>query len=132
VSPATGWTNDPRLITKCWSWDVKLNGSSLRPQFSAAGKYAQIDYIATPDRWQHLAFTFSSGTIKGYVNGKPAKLLLDTFTGTETLPAQNAGPYVGTDAGKAFFTKGLLSDVRVYDRALNDSAIAAVYSQSVH
>src|SRR5207249_980815 len=35
---------DPRVVSKLYSWDVKLNTANRYPQLSAAGQYAMLNY----------------------------------------------------------------------------------------
>ncbi|HLJ50286.1 MAG TPA: LamG-like jellyroll fold domain-containing protein [Bryobacteraceae bacterium] len=123
---------DPRIIAKVWTWDVKLNGAMRYPQFSGAGKYAMINYPAAIGQWQQIAFTFSNGTVKGYVNGVPMPMLANTFTGTEVLPVYPYGVYIGTDSSQLYFADALLNEVRLYNRALSDAEVAGLYSQYPH
>jgi len=129
ASPVSG---DPRVVTKSYSWDVKLNGQSRRPQFSAGGKYAMLSSPLPTGTWQHVVFTFSSGVVKGYVNGVSQPFAQNTFTGSGSLPHENYGLLIGTDAGKQYFAKGFIDDVRIYDRALSAGDIATLYSQTQH
>jgi len=123
---------DPRTISKLYSWDVKLNGGSRAPQFSAGGMYGMLNYSLPLNQWQHLVFTFSSGVLKGYVNGKPVAFTSNTFTAGSTLPLQMYGLYLGTDPGKSASYKGYMDDVRIYNRALSDTEVAALYGTTRH
>ncbi|HLJ50411.1 MAG TPA: LamG-like jellyroll fold domain-containing protein [Bryobacteraceae bacterium] len=130
ISPQAVPGVDPRIVSKNWSWDVKLNGAGLHPQFSGAGKYAMLDCSATPNQWQQVVFTFTNGTVKGYLNGQPMPMLANTFTGGETLALQQSGLYIGTDADQTSFSQGLIRDVRLYNRALSDTEVAILYAQT--
>jgi hypothetical protein len=122
--------SDSRVVAKSWSWDVKLNGPGMYPQFTAAGKYAQIANSSTAGQWQQVAFTFQNGVVKGYVNGAPATFAANTFTGGETLPTQPYGLNIGTDSNIQNYFKGMLRDVRLYNRALTDAEIASEYAET--
>ena len=113
-------------------WEVKLNGASRYPQFAAAGKYARIGYSLPASTWQHVVFTFSSGNVSAYVNGVLVSLAENTFTGTESLPVQASGLLIGTDSGQANPYAGLLDDVRIYNRVLNNASVSALYSATLH
>jgi hypothetical protein len=129
---ASSVSGDPRIVAKSYSWDIKLNGQSRHPQFSAGGKYAMLSDSLPTGTWQHVAFTFSSGVVKGYVNGVSQPFAQNTFTGTGTLPRENYGLLIGTDAGKQYFAKGFIDDVRIYDRTLSAADVATLYSQTQH
>jgi hypothetical protein len=121
-----------RLVTKSYSWDVKLNGSARYPQFTSGNKYAALNYSLPLNKWQHVVFTFSNGVIKGYINGSPVSLLTNTFTGNEVLPLVQAGLNIGADATGSNYAQGVIDDVRLYNRALSASEISTLYSQTLH
>jgi hypothetical protein len=122
---------DPRVISKAYSWDVKLNGSNRNPQFSAGGNYAMMNYSLPLNTWQQVTFTFSQGVVNGYVNGLPVSLAANTFT-SQSLPSYPYGLFIGTDAGLAASFAGLADDVRLYNRALSAAEVSAVYSNTLH
>jgi len=129
LRPSANSNLDPRVIAKLYDWDVKLNGSNRYPQFTAAaGQYAILNYSLPLITWHHVAFTFSSGTVKGYVDGTPVSFLENTFTGTESLAQWAYGLYLATDASQTNSYIGSLNDVRVYNRALSDADVAALYA----
>jgi len=75
------------------------------------------------DVWQHIVLTYDSGTATIYKNAGEQ---------SQTVSYTNSGitwgtPYIGgIDAGRYF--KGLIDDVRVYDRALNIGEIIELYN----
>ena len=115
-----------RLIAKVYDWDIKLNGVS--PQFSGAGRYAMMNYSFPIYTWTHIVFTFSNGTVQGYVNGQPVSFGANTFTSGTTLPNYHYGLYLGTDSSVSNFFAGSLSDVRIYNRVLSGADVGALYS----
>lgn len=121
---------DQRIIGKLYDWEIKLNGRY--PQLTAGGKYAQMSYALPAGSWQHVVFTFASGVVKGYVNGAPVSMAANTLTSGQVLPAYKYGLYIGTDAGRSYFLKGLLDDMRVYNRALTATEVSGIYSQTRH
>jgi hypothetical protein len=89
-----------------------------------------------PDRsytfnWQHVAITWAADTsIRLYLDGRPAALSYDE--GTLGGAVANATTLI---LGEAYKTpngawKGLIDDVRIYGRRLNDAEIAAVANQA--
>ena len=129
LRPSANSNLDPRVITKLYDWDVKLNGSNRYPQFTAAaGQYAILNYSLPLITWHQVAFTFSNGTVKGYVDGAPVSFLENTFTGTETLAQWAYGLYLATDASQTNPYIGSLNDVRIYNRAMSDADVAALYA----
>lgn len=123
---------DQRIVSKNYDWDVKLNGGNHIPQLSSGPYCAALNYAMPMGSWQHIVFTLSSGTVKGYVNGAPVSLAASTFPAGFVLPNYKYGLYVGTDAGQSMFAKGLIDDVRIYNTALSASQVASLYSQTWH
>ncbi|HTJ86329.1 MAG TPA: LamG-like jellyroll fold domain-containing protein [Terriglobales bacterium] len=132
LRPNSNGNVDPRTVSKLYSWDVKLNGSSRAPQFSATGMYGRLNYSLALNQWQHLVFTFSSGVLKGYVNGKPVAFTANTFAAGSTLPLQMYGLYLGTDPSRSASYKGYMDDVRIYNRVLSDTDVASLYATTLH
>jgi hypothetical protein len=132
LRPNSNGDVDPRIVSKLYSWDVKLNGGNRAPQFSAGGMYGMLNYSLALNQWQQLVFTFSSGVLRGYVNGKPVAFAANTFTAGSTLPLQMYGLYLGTDPSRAAFYKGYMDDVRIYNRVLSDTDVATLYGTTLH
>ena len=123
----SGAVTDPRVVAKVYDWDVKLNGN-LYPQLSANGQYAVANYAIPYKTWTHVAFTFSGGLVKAYINGQPVSLGASTFNGkTKTLPNNHYGMYIGTDSSRTQFFNGGVNDVRIYNRVLGAADVAALY-----
>jgi hypothetical protein len=132
LRPNSNGNVDPRTISKLYSWDIKLNGSNRAPQFSAGGLYGLLNYSLALNQWQHVVFTFSSGALKGYVNGKPVTFAANTFAAGSTLPLQMYGLYLGTDPSRSSSYKGYMDDVRIYNRILSDADVATLYATTRH
>jgi len=128
LRPSVNSNTDPRVISKLYSWDVKLNGANRYPQLSAAGKYATLNYSLPLITWHHVVFTFSTGVVNGYVDGVQVPLQANTFTGTETLPQFTYGLYLATDPGQTSSYIGSLDEVRLYNRALSAADVAALFA----
>jgi hypothetical protein len=109
-----------------------LNGSAHVPQFSSGSKYAALNYSLPMGTWEHVTFTIASGVVTGYVNGAQTGLSSNTFTSGYLLPAAPYGLYIGTDAGKTNSAKGLIDDVRIYNRAMTAAEVSSLYSQTKH
>ena len=128
LRPSTNSNTDPRVISKLYDWEVKLNGSNRYPQFSAGTQYATLNYALPLITWHHVVFTFSTGVLKGYVDGVQVPFLANTFTGTETLAQYLYGLNLATDSSMTNSYIGSLDDVRLYNRALSPTDVAALYS----
>ena len=72
-------------------------------------------------------FTFSNGVVKGYVDGVQVPFSANTFTAT-SLPNWAYGLYLATyDSSLSNPYIGSLDDVRLYNRALSATDVAALY-----
>jgi hypothetical protein len=56
----------------------------------------------------------------------------NTFTGTDTLPQQMYGLFIGSDPSKSASFKGNVDDVRLYNRVLSDAEVLALRSGTLH
>jgi len=132
VNPSATSGIDPRIISKRYSWDVKLNGANRFPQFSAGGQYFTANYSLPLNQWRHVVFTFAGGIVTAYVNGQPVSASANSFTVGTVLPLQMYGLYLGTDSDRGSFYGGLMDDVRIYGRALSAADANALYSKTIH
>jgi len=78
--------------------------------------------------WTHVAVTRQGGTTKLFINGEVKKIKTDDFESTfRVLGNLNIGRVNGN---KARGFDGLIDDVRVYNRPLSDSELAALAAAS--
>ena len=79
----------------------------------------------TASQWTHFAIvrTISNKTVKWYVNGEYVGF--DDFNTVPTASTQNI--QVGSRLGTSDFFNGIIDEVRIYNRALSDSEIKAIY-----
>ena len=97
INPQDVANIDERVITKSYSWDVKLNGAYRNPQFSAGSAYAKLNYALPVGVWHYVAFTFSSGVVKGYIDGAPVSFsavdqLCADAAASQQWPSHRFGP----------------------------------------
>jgi hypothetical protein len=128
LRPSANSNTDPRIMTKLYDWEVKLNGSNRNPQFTAGSQYAQLNYSLPLITWHHVVFTFSNGTVNGYVDGVPVGFVANTFTNGTSLAQYAYGLYLATDSSKTNSYVGSLDDVRIYNRALKPADVQALFS----
>jgi hypothetical protein len=79
-------------------------------------------------QWHHYVGTYDGNEIKLYIDGAPA--------GSPTLRAGgiNADPgalYIGRDDGQSRYFDGLIDEVAIYDVALTDTDVQALYTQGI-
>jgi len=74
----------------------------------------------TPGSWHHVAMTLSGGTLRGYINS----IEVGSLTGIGAITANGIDLAIGAYRdGNAEFFKGVIDDVRIYDRALTADEI---------
>ncbi len=80
--------------------------------------------------WKHLCFSADDQdpvTLKIYVNGTEVKS--GGVSGSQTV-TDTGVVYIGSDRGDSSFSNSSIDDVRIYDRALNQSEIEEIYNSS--
>ena len=109
------------------NWEVQLkNNSPNYISFSSSGTYQQFTsaQTTTTNNWYHLVCTYSSNTLKFYLNDS----LTDQFT-VNPLPNSNGVYFFGASlTGDDQFFYGMLDDIGLWNRALNNQEISALYS----
>jgi hypothetical protein len=111
------------------NWEIYL--SSLRPTFttfSSPSKYTEYisDQSIIKNQWNHLVCTFSSGTVKMYLNN----LLISTFQNVNITSNTNGNYYFGASiSGTPQFYNGILDDISYYNRAISEQEVNQLYAQ---
>lgn len=72
--------------------------------------------------WTHVAFTYDGAKVKGYLDG--VEKLSVAVSGR--IPSRPTALRLGVDGASAQPYKGLLDDVRIYDRALSAAEISTL------
>ncbi len=123
---------------------VLTKGDSLAPEnywlgienntvnfgFDIGGTYIQFNtsgLTLSPDRWHHIAASFEDATdaVRLYVDGK-----YETFTTTDIPQVNNEGILIGASRFLNEEFKGILDDVRIYDRALDPTGIVGIVDEA--
>ena len=95
------------------------NGSNWYGGFETQGSISL-------SKWEHLATTLDSSGIKIFING-----ILDTTKSNNSIGASNYKTTFGAkDSGGSVVNcyKGLIDDVRIYDRTLSAAEVQALYN----
>jgi len=77
--------------------------------------------------WVHIAFTYDGANVKGYVNGN----LILTTPATADIQARGNLLRIGVDGNQTQGYRGLMDDLRIYNRALSQSEIQQDMAQPV-
>ena len=93
--------------------DFRFNGTNFRSSFTLF------------NRWSHIAFTYSSsaGEVKNYING----VLVDTYSHTGPISITDDPLQIGRRLPNNFFFNGLIDEVSIFNRALSEDEIRAIY-----
>jgi plastocyanin len=100
---------------------VKTGANGTPGPIFSAGPSFVVPSQVQDDRWHHVALTLDKG-------GEGARLYVDGSDRGASglrLPAANARVEIGSAGGR--FLSGLLDEVRIFDRVLPGSEIAATY-----
>ena len=129
LNPAT-ITGDSVLLGKFWNarmtspyyqYGVELSGG--RPQFligTASGLVGVgSDTAVVLNQWSHLAIVFNGSLVQFYVNGN----LVSSKSLNATMTARGMTLRMGADADPWQFYRGVLDNVRIYNRTLATSEI---------
>jgi type II secretory pathway pseudopilin PulG len=84
--------------------------------------------ILSPGRWYHAALTYNGSEIRMYLDGTKEKSFNESGIFAPSSDVIEIGRKSG-DGGSRHFD-GLLDEVRIYRRALNDTEIQAIYNQN--
>jgi prepilin-type N-terminal cleavage/methylation domain-containing protein len=84
----------------------------------------QLSPVLPIGEWIHIVITFDGTTLKGYTNGFLFDKTSATFNFT-SLPLTLAKAYLGEN-----YFNGLIDELRIYNRALSDSEIKAIYEST--
>ncbi|MHC4630103.1 MAG: LamG domain-containing protein [Planctomycetota bacterium] len=88
----------------------------------AYGNDWDTGYILPTGVWKHVAFTFDGSTVKLYIDGS---LVASTTTTYDTILVNKA--YIGCHEDMIAFFEGMLDDLAVFDKALSEGEIEALY-----
>lgn len=113
---------DVRLVAKDSDWDLKLNGR--QPQLTVGSAFAAALKPLPVNEWHHIVFTLFKTDCHTYFDGKLGLLQTNTIEAGVLLKQDMLGMHVGSSAAPDDFAKGLIDDLRIYDRVLTDAEIA--------
>lgn len=83
----------------------------------------------TPNTWQHIAYVADGGNLKVYVNGK-LQSNTDAYNSGASLSHTSGHLVIGNGGGygRNYYFNGAISDIRMYNKALDDVTIGYLYS----
>jgi len=103
--------------------ELQSNGSTPILEIGTTGGVTETSMGSTVayNQWSHLAVVFGGSQAKFYVNGN---LVITNPLGA-SITARGMPLKIGADANTQQFYKGILDDVRIYNRALTASEVQA-------
>lgn len=107
------------------SYQFYMSGSSLAAWMNINGTWQSVGSSAggiNAGQWQHVAVTYDGSRVKFYVDGQLKK----QSSRPGSLSSGSGKAYIGSEKG-AYTFDGKISDVRVYNKALNDQDILDSY-----
>jgi hypothetical protein len=111
-------------------YQLLLSYNTLGGQFNSPGQSwpsATVSYpgAIVPGVWNHVAWTYDQSAMKLYLNGLP---VATNVIGPKSIAASSSNLRISGDDGNHGYFDGLIDEVSVYNRALSDSEIAAIYN----
>jgi type II secretory pathway pseudopilin PulG len=80
--------------------------------------------------WQFVAVTYDGSSVKLFINGQPA---ISPVPYSSTVQAKDPShhAYIGNDpTGSIEYISGMIDDLRIYNRALSDAEVQAIYDMA--
>jgi len=134
----TAWVNGQQQTNLVW-FSGGTYSNEIILHFQGAGFYlvasdgtasGYLDWDSNPplNEWVHLAATWDGSTMKLYQNGVPQATTLAFSGGSEGKLTNSTRRYIGHRFNSANpWFKGLIDEVRIYNRALSEDEIKKIY-----
>jgi len=108
-------------------WRVGTKYGYIRIHYFDGSEQRSITNISySPNQWYHIVFSgLVDGGMKAYLNGV-VQPTTSGFTNGLTTNALNLN--IGRYSLGSYYFDGLIDEVRIYNRALSDAEIAAIYN----
>ncbi|MBI3231684.1 MAG: fibronectin type III domain-containing protein [Candidatus Doudnabacteria bacterium] len=127
-------TNTTKMIVAKYdstgaSYFLRVGGSRVRFNVNAGGTLSGPPDSATllsPNTWYHIVGTYDGTQAKLYING----LLNTSIAKSGAINVTSLPVNIGRHGSNLMFMQGLIDEVRVYDRALSQSEVTALYNFS--
>lgn len=111
-------------------WQFRWNGTQIQlivfRSSDATNNNAAFTIALNSGTWRHVAGSWDGQTIVVFVDG--IARASQSFSGTPVGVGTNSNARIGADAIGSNYFAGQIDDVRVYNRALTPSEVAALYA----
>ena len=109
---------------------IRIQSSGrLRFSLNAGGAVTDLNSnaIITVNAWHHIAGTYDGTQMRLYIDG-----VLDAFASKSGSMTDNGSNFnIGRHENNVMFFAGLLDEVRIYNRALGDTEVLALYNAGI-
>ena len=110
-------------------WALTIDGDRIRPHIFVNGwNYSDSPSVITKKKWQHVVFSYDGSSTRTYADGV---IIKEVLRNVGVLPSSNQPMYIGVylpeSPSNSNFFPGLIDDFRVYNRALTDAEVKAIY-----
>ena len=131
VNPASTFTDFRSILVKNYKYYLYASVAGYCGDGSPLGGFSEgtDQTVCQPsplpiNTWTHLAVTYNGSTLTLYRNG----VAVATSTVSGTLSPTTGTLQIGASQFGEYF-KGLIDEVRIYNRALSDTEIQTIYQQ---
>ena len=121
-----GGTYNPRVLSKGPQYDIFIEqsvGGGLGANFNT--QTDRSNYVVPSNQWHFLCIVKDTAEVRFYDNGT----LVDSLPHTGAIAATGTNLLIGASPSSAAPTdrfKGIIDDIRIYDRALSQGEITAL------
>ena len=110
-----------------------LHNNTLTAQFNSPGQGWPSSTVSSTaplylGLWYHVAWTYDQSVMKLYLNGLP---VATNAVGAHAIAASSSRLRISGDDNSHIYFKGLIDEVSVYNTALSDAQIQAIYNAGV-
>ena len=104
-----------------------VNNRSVYARSGGQGISLSSNENILEETWNHVVYTYTSDTLRIYVNGSEVSKQFKNWDWNNSLPG-SGNLYIGAYGPNNNTFLGSLDDVRIYERALSATEISALYS----
>lgn len=119
---AKDWDRDKACAFLNYSTMPGYNGFSTGISANSGSVQTNISY--NEGQWVHLTYVYGNNQLKLYKNGA---LVISTVGSLDFTPSNSLDLYFGRLSSFWYPLDGVLDDMRMYNRALSDAEIQAIY-----
>ncbi|MBN2010030.1 T9SS type A sorting domain-containing protein [candidate division KSB1 bacterium] len=107
------------------------NGKHILSNDGGTSGGVSVGAKATDGRWHHVAVTWKSSAINGFVSYLDGEIVQKRKSNTSTLPKMGANVYLGAYQGASEFINGNIDEIRIWNKARTQSEIQETMSRSL-